>query len=128
MSESDIYEITVVAQDNPFYRKQWFQSTNIDLFIWTDLEKHIIGFDFVYDIRDREKAFLWSHVNGFNHVKVDTNTPKGLLKMSPVYLGEYDCNIDYIMNLCKRECKSLPEDYFDFIYGKMYEYSYRMFD
>ena len=63
MVNSELYEITVVAQDNPFYRKQWFQSVNIDLFIWTDAEKHMIGFDFVYDIRDREKAFLWSQVS-----------------------------------------------------------------
>lgn len=128
MKMSSIHEITKVAQDNPFYKKQWFQTSNIDLFLWTNAEKEIIGFDFVYDIQDSEKAFIWSKVNGFSHVKVDSNTPKGLLKMSPIYLGEYDCNIDYIMNLFKKDCKELDSVYFDFIYGKMYEYQYLHFD
>lgn len=123
-----MHEITRIAQDNPFYQKRWFQSDNIDLFLWTDLENTIIGFDFVYDTKDNEKAFLWSKVNGFNHVKVDSSTPKGLLKMSPIYMGEYDCNIDHIMDLCKRECVELEQSYYDFIYGKMFEYQYNHFD
>lgn len=83
-------EILKVKQDSPYLRKRWFNSAEVDLFVWLDNDNVIERFQLCYDKFINEHAFTWSKHNGYNHYIVSDGEDSDFFsKTSPILIEKY---------------------------------------
>lgn len=80
-------EISDVTQIRGEPRRRWFADKLLDLIVWMDERREIIGFQLCYRERGEECAVDWRPVNGLTHFRVDSGEIRpGRHKSAPVLL------------------------------------------
>lgn len=71
-------EIGSVRQENTGRRRRWFQSPDLELFVWQDSDGNPVAMHLCYDRHQHERALVWDARTGFAHHVVDTGetTPR----------------------------------------------------
>ncbi|RBP53348.1 hypothetical protein [Arenicella xantha] len=77
-------QIVDVRQQAGECEKRWFNSSEVDLFIWFDSLENIISFHLIYDKHRDEKAVIWNKLSSALHVRVDDNSRPGHYPSSPL--------------------------------------------
>jgi hypothetical protein len=77
-------EILDVRQhpEEPFRRYFWDEY--LELWVWLDEQRQVIGFELSYDLRGEGRAFRWLHDGGMRHYLVDDGEARGMKKSIPV--------------------------------------------
>lgn len=85
--------------------RDWFSTTNFDLFIWYDEEENVEGFQICYDKNLQEKALTWKQKVGFSHSIVDSGEESPKKNMTPILIDNRNYNKQYIISEFHKESK-----------------------
>lgn len=118
-----LYEIPRLRQTNRSYRKRWFTSSDMDLFIWFR-ETVPVRFQLAYNKQDREKAITWDSHRGFRHYLVDSGeTLPDHYKQTPILIGLCDQqDLAVIAREFLVACEKVDISLSDFIYARLMEH------
>ncbi len=116
-------EILPVRRSNHGVRMRWFNSRDMDLFIWFEHSKPI-KFLLSYNKRQTEYAIQWELDKGYHHYLVDTGeTASTCYKQAPILLAminkfdAYHVARDFLYN-----SDNLDNNTADFVYARLFEY------
>jgi len=65
-------EIGSVRQEDAGRRRRWFQSPDLELFVWQEADGAPVAMHLCYDRHRQERALVWDARTGFAHHVVDT--------------------------------------------------------
>ena len=76
--------------EEPFRR--WFADPELDLIVWYEPERTILGLQLCYRVRAEAKALTWIRGRGFSHRRLDEGDDGPGHKMTPILLpdGTFD--------------------------------------
>jgi hypothetical protein len=121
---TQLLEISSVRQLAGEYRRRWFTSSTMDLFVWCDESDAIVGFQFTYDKGSRERALTWRLASGFVHDAVDDGESHmaSRYKATPLLRTDGQPNIDRIVDLLVTGGAKISPAFVLFISAKIREY------
>lgn len=64
--------------------RRLFWDEFLQLYVWFDESKQIVGFELVYDLADDYRAFRWRTDQGIEHYRVDDGESRAMKKAAPV--------------------------------------------
>lgn len=96
-------------------RKLWFNSQEVDLFLWISERDEVIRFQLSYDKPNSEKSLVWDHQQGVEHAVVDDGSRPGKHPSAPILLGETSFDKNKLFNLLDEHGGELPDKYLRFI-------------
>ncbi len=115
-------EITRIQQQDPNRRRRWFQDGYFDLFLWQTASGTFDALQLCYDIRRRERALLWSQVEGFFHDGVDTGEDSPLADRTPVFVRDGAFQWSDVRTRFREASADLPAEVREFVLDKIDEY------
>jgi hypothetical protein len=92
-------EIRSVRQNKHEAHKRWFNSSNMDLFIWCNDDNHIIKYQLTYTLLHQKKALIWQTKEGFTYARVDDETRSGNHPTSPILITDNPCDTNILLTL-----------------------------
>ena len=72
--------------EEPFRR--WFADPELDLIVWYEPDRTILGFQLCYRVRAQAKALTWIKGRGFSHKRLDEGDDGPGHKMTPILLPD----------------------------------------
>lgn len=115
-------EITRIQQHDPNRRRRWFQDGYFDLFLWQTASGAIDSLQLCYDIQRKERALLWSQVQGFFHDGVDTGEDSPLADRTPVFVPDGAFQWSDVRTRFREASADLPAEVREFVLDKIDEY------
>lgn len=115
-------EIDKVRQVPGEPRRRWFTDAAMDLFVWTDRDGTISGFQLAYDKPDAEKAFTWRRVGGFDHAAVDDGARPGQHPASPLLVPDGHMDAHRLISLLRTNRGDVDPDIEAFIVSTINAY------
>ena len=103
--------------------KRWFNSRDMDLFIWFN-QGVPVRFLLSYNKLKNEHAFGWAQDEGLNHYRVDTGEEfTGSYKQSPImFEAESDFDARQLAHDFLRRSDNIEASLADFIFARLLEY------
>ncbi len=99
--------------------RRWFNSEEMDLFIWHQADS-IIGFQLCYDKSGQERALTWKPDTGLIHEKVDNGESRdGRYKATPILLKNGTYDIDSVISEFLSKSERLSYEIKDFVLQKL---------
>lgn len=116
-------EIANIRQVESEPRRRWFSDENLDLVVWQDAGREIIGFQLCYDKQRSEHALTWMSGLGFSHNRVDDgeNRP-GRYKASPILVADGTFNMEELAPEFLAQSEGLDPLIRDFIHRTLLKY------
>lgn len=115
-------EITRIEQQDPNRRRRWFQDGYFDLFIWQTASATFDALQLCYDIQRKERALLWSQVEGFFHDGVDTGEDSPLADRTPLFVRDGAFQWSDVRTRFREASADLPSEVREFVLDKIDEY------
>lgn len=72
-------------------RRRWYQSSDMDLFVWLGAGGKVERFELTYDNYREEKALVWDQ-GRFTHTRVDDGARPGRYPQTPIHVADGDCD------------------------------------
>lgn len=116
-------EIANVRQVEGEPRRRWFSDEQLDLVVWENPDREIIGFQLCYGKVRNEHALTWMAGLGFSHNQVeDGESRPGRYKATPVLVEDGTFNMEDVAPDFLAHSAGLTESLRDFIYRKLLDY------
>ena len=110
-----LHELGGVQQIKGEPLRRWFYDHDIDLVIWQDPARAIIGFQLAYDKTRNEHSLSWHRDRGTKHYVVDDGENGGLSKRAPFLNLNRAADNDYVLAQFLARSGDLPSDISDFV-------------
>lgn len=110
-----LHELGGVQQIKGEPLRRWFYDHDIDLVIWQDSARAIIGFQLAYDKTRNEHSLSWHRDRGTKHYVVDDGENGGLSKRAPFLNLNRAADNDYVLAQFLARSGDLPSDISDFV-------------
>ena len=115
-------EIDHVRQVPNDYFRRLFTDKGFDLYIWYNPDRTFHGFQFCYELAQREKALTWTEDEGFSHHSVDTGEEDPRLNRSPMLVPDGDFDPAFVSARLRALDQNLPAPIRDFVRSKIESY------
>lgn len=113
-------EIKNLRQIHNEPERRWFNSEDMDLFIWCD-NNDFIGFQICYDKTASEKALSWKPSTGLVHQQVDDGESRaGRYKATPILIENGRFDLEKIRNDFEYKSKNIPIEVRDFVLDNLF--------
>jgi hypothetical protein len=113
-------EITTARRIPGDDKRRWFNSPNLDLFVWVDDAGAPVGFQLCYDKQFREHALTWTEGRGFSHMGVDGGeTRPARYKGAPILVANGAIDAARILDEFRQEAQALPPEFVQFVEAKV---------
>lgn len=92
-NKSMLREIRHVRQIAGEPLRRWFCDRELDLIVWLDEARRVVGFQLCYDKERDERALCWHPQSGYQHSRVDNGEARpGRYKAAPLLVpgGRFD--------------------------------------
>lgn len=108
-------EIRGVGQRPGEAPRRWFQSKNLDLFVWAPAPGHYSRLQLAYDKATTEKALTWDETLGYTHDRVDHAHSAGRHPASPLLVAAEAPDIERLAALFAAESANLDAGIRDWV-------------
>jgi len=122
-SDKNLYEIKNVKQHNGEPIRRWFFAHMMDLYIWLNLKKKIIGFQLCYDKPKNPHALTWFSGIGYKHNRIDDGDKCCGHKEIRILTHNGKFNKTRIARTFSQKSRDLPPFISKFVYQKIVEYT-----
>ena len=103
--------------------RRWFTDNDLELIVWLDKQKRIIGFQLCYEINRKLKALTWHENGGYLHSGIDDGENKpGHHKATPVLIPDGEFDKENIIKRFALSVASLPVEMTKFVTNKIKEF------
>ncbi|MDD4869161.1 MAG: hypothetical protein PHR77_01275 [Kiritimatiellae bacterium] len=114
-------KFTQQISGEPFRR--WFSDSSLDLIVWYDVHKIIIGFQLCYKYEGEEKALTWTADQGFSHRRIDDGENRPARhKMTPILVPDGVFHKNIIVPIFESTSQELDADIRTFVCKKLAEF------
>ena len=100
----------------------WYNSTEMDLYLFVTESERVESFQLCYDKGHRERVLLWSHRDGFSHAAIDDGEQRPFDSRTPLIVSDGRCDAVYLRSLFRAQSAMLPQHHFDQVYLRLLEY------
>lgn len=115
-----LQEIQNVKQNDKTFQRRWFTDLDMDLFIWSETDFTIHGFQLTYNKTGSEHAVTWNRNSGFRHNYVDNGESRpGKYKSTPILVCNGKFDAVKIANQFRKKSVNIEEDLTNFILDKL---------
>lgn len=120
-----LYEIKNVKSYENEPKRRWFFGHEIDLTVWFDDNKVIIGFQLCYNKPDNPHTLTWWEKSGYHHHVVDDGEDEGAVrtKAIPILLADGLFEKNKIANLFYENSREIDPVIADFVYHRLLQYT-----
>jgi hypothetical protein len=88
-------------------RRRWFNDESMDLYVWYDADRTMIGFQVCFDRLSKEDAFTWL-ASGYTSVaQVDQGEDLPFSNMTPILVATKSANINELREQFRRRSKGI---------------------
>ena len=110
-----LHELGGVQQIKGEPLRRWFYDHDIDLVIWQDPARAIIGFQLAYDKTRNEHSLSWHRDRGTKHYVVDDGENDGVTKQAPLLNLNRAADNEHVLALFLARTGELPDQIADFV-------------
>ncbi|MBI2993900.1 MAG: hypothetical protein HYY48_06965 [Gammaproteobacteria bacterium] len=97
-------------------RRRWFESPQLDLYVWYGGEDEVIQFQICYNKGPGEQALTWSRDGGLSHHAVDDGEGRVFhMKSTPVLSASTEFDSAELRALFEDVARKLEHDLYEFI-------------
>jgi len=118
-----LHEITHLRQTNRSLKKRWFNSVDMDLFVWYH-DSAPVKFQLSYNKQNEERAISWDFHHGFQHYRIDSGESyPHQYKRTPIMFDF--CNQENLPELARNflaASENIDIAVADFIYARLMAY------
>jgi hypothetical protein len=113
-------EIIGARQNDGERKRRWFNSTQMDLFVWIGRAQRPVKFQLCYDKGNDEKALTWSKHGRYQHESVDAGETEGIrYKQSAILAAAGSVDAKSLAAIFTGASANLPNQIRDFVLDKI---------
>jgi len=104
--------------------RRWFSDENVDLALWYDSNRQIIGFQLSYLTKRIEKALTWTEEFGYAHYIVDDGDKRiGFYKETPILIPDESFSAQDVATQLLSVSVELDDNIVNFVMSSLFLYA-----